>query len=270
MTTTKLFADLIAAAPDDLRCLLFVLLVALVAQVGLYGSNRYGDSKTTPPSNEVIGIIFGTISLIYSLVLAFVILAVWEDYEDLNKTIAREADELNSILAHSATLPDSLQQPIKTTLFSYCRQVVEQEWQMNPADFVQRPSAIPELRLLLLQLEPRNKSEEGIYAVLDENLSRISDLRRNRLSHNESHVPDLVWFILKAGSAMLIIFYYYLHVPSVRLKQIYLLFLSGYIAMCLFLVYTLDQPFAGKVPVSPQPYTAILTSLKPTVTLNQN
>ena len=129
----------------------------------------------------------------------------------------------------------------------------------NEAD---QPSAIPELRLMLLRLEPRNKSEESIYNVLDEDLSSLSDLRRNRLSHNRSQVPNLVWLILKAGSVMLIIFSYFFNVQSLKQKSIYLTFLSGYIAMCMFLVYTLDHPFIGNVQVSRQPYTNILMSLR--------
>ena len=257
-----LIIDIIDTIPTGLLCLFYILVCVLASQAGLFVFNLYFWDKEPIHSNEVTGIVFGAISLIYSLILAFVIVAVWENYEELNKTIASEADKLNSIMAHSATLPDSLQQPMKTAMISYCNQVVNKEWRMEHSNEADQPSAIPELRLMLLRLEPRSKSEESIYNVLDEDLSSLSDLRRNRLSHNRSQVPDLVWLILKAGSVMLIIFSYFFNVQSLKQKSIYLTFLSGYIAMCMFLVYTLDHPFIGNVQVSRQPYTNILMSLR--------
>ncbi|MFD1140973.1 DUF4239 domain-containing protein [Larkinella insperata] len=262
MATTALYSTLFDTLPANVLCLLFVVMVALISLAGLHLHHLYVETKTSAQNNEVVGIIFGAVSLIYSLILAFVILAVWQDYDELRKTIASEADRLNSILAHSATLPQPIQQPIKAALTSYCNQVVAQEWSTLHPSQLHRPSAIPDLRLMLLQLQPQTKLEENIYAVLDEDLSCVSDLRRSRLSFNQSHVPDLVWFILNTGSIMLIIFYYFLNVPSMKLKRFYLTFLSGYIAMCMFLVYRLDRPFAGREQISSKPYLTILEMIK--------
>ena len=255
------YAASLDTVPTNVLCIGFIALVVLTSLTGLFIYELWIGGKILPHANEVVGIIFGAISLLYSLILAFIILAVWDNYVDLNKTIASEADRLNSIVAHSATLPSRIQHSVKTALFSYCHQVIEKEWGMQQPDVVGTPSAIPNLRLLLLQVEPGNEREEIIYTVLDEDLSGISDLRRTRLSYRHSQVPELFWFILKGGSCLLIVFYYFLQVSSVRRKRLYLGFLSSYIAMCLFLVYTLDRPFIGSMQVSRQPYENILMIL---------
>lgn len=262
MAPSTLYSTLFNTLPANVLCLLFVAVVVLISLGGLHVYHLYFESRTSAQNNEVVGITFGAVSLIYSLVLAFVILAVWQDYDELGKTIGSETDRLNSILAHSSTLPPPIQQPIRTALTTYCSQVVEKEWTLLTPDLLDNPSAIPDLRLMLLQLEPHNKLEESIYAVLDEDLSCISDLRRSRLSFNQSHVPDLVWFILNVGSVMLIVFYYFLNVPTMKLKRFYLAFLSGYIAMCMFLVYRLDRPFVGRQQIGIKPYVALLGLLK--------
>jgi hypothetical protein len=247
--------------PTEILCVLFVVLIVALSQAVLVVFNtRYGK-RSMPYNNEITGIIFAALSLIYSLLVAFVIVAVWEDYEELNNTIEKEADKLNSIIVHSSMLPDSLKNPIQSAVGDYCKRVVNEEWEMQEENIPLRPSAIPSVRLLVLSFLPQTKIQESVFVVLDENLSDISDLRRERLSHTRSHVPGLVWFILQAGSIIIILFSYLLFVESLRLKRICVSFLSGMIAMSLFLVYMLDHPFTGSTQVSNKTYKSIIQTI---------
>ena len=241
--------------------ILIVVAFVGLSQLGLFVFNLI-QSQPPKQGNEVAGIMFGGISMIYSLVLAFVIVAVWENYEDLNKTIETETDKMNSIMAHTATLPDSLKKPLDLALYSYCDQVIKQEWKMKSPSEQDQPSAIPGLRMMLLKHHPTGKVQEGVFNVIDIDLSAISDLRRDRLGHNRSQVPAIVWLILKVGSVMLVVFSYFFNVQSQNLKRIYLFFLSSFIAMCMFLLYALDHPFNGSSAISCRPYTNIMTELK--------
>lgn len=241
-----------------------VIFYVVISQVGLTLFHAYlRITKRKLDSNEVAGIMFGVVSAIYSLILAFVIVAVWSNYEDLTKTIDSEADKLNSILAHSITLPEKARRPIHDALQTYCSEVIIEEFRMRKETDVIGPSAIPNLRLLLLEYHPKNGSQSGVFSVLDDDLSAVSDLRRTRLGYNRSQIPKLVWAVLVIGSFMLVVFSYFFKVESEKLKRIYLFFLTSFIAMCMFLVYALDQPFTGSAVVSYQPYENILHELKP-------
>ena len=257
------FFLVIEALPELLSCVLYVLLFVLISDVGLMLYNAWSKKwNKEPQGGEMAGLIFGALSLIYSLILAFVIVAVWTNYDDLGETIEKETDKLNNILAHSETLPNSIRQPLVKALFSYCHQVTDKEWRMQEPDVPQRPSAIPALRMMLLRLEPQNSLQQHIYDVVDEDLSCVSDLRRARLDHTRSHVPDLIWLILKAGSAMLMLFSYFLNAASEKFKRVYVFFLSTIVGMSLFLVYTLDRPYTGCAQVSNQPYQPVIIELK--------
>ena len=207
------------------------------------------------------GIVFGAIGIIYSLILAFVIVAVWDDYDDLNKAIQTETDNLNSILAHTYALPDSVRQVVGKSIYNYCDQVIEQEWQMQKAE-INYPSAIPILRLALLTTPSQNETQARIFYVIDQNLSSISDQRRSRLSHTNSQMPDLIWYVLKAGTLLLISFAYFFQVPSLKLKRVYLGFLVTAISMCMFLIYTLDHPFDQQQGVSCGAYRIVQEECK--------
>jgi len=259
--TVSLPAGIHFSLPVLIVGILFIIEMLTVSQLGLCVFNRVKGCRKLEQGNEVAGILFGAIALIYSLILAFVIMAEWDDYNDLDKVIQAESDKLNAIIAHSSTLPENLKQKFGNSIYQYCDQVVNQEWQMRESK-EQQPSAIPELRHIILNTAPADKIQERVFNEVDKNLSDISDLRRERLSHTHSQMPQLVWNILKAGTLIIIFFAYFFHVPSLTLKRIYLALMVTCISMCMFLVYTLDHPFDGDSGVSSQPYQEIKQELK--------
>ena len=247
--------------PLGLVCILFTIAMVLIAQAGLWLFSLGVRHTKLEQSNEVAGIVFSAVALLYSLILAFVIVAVWEDYNDLNKTIEAETDKLNSILAHTGNLPDNLKEIVGKSIFDYCDQVVNKEWQMQQTK-TEYPSAIPVLRQQLLNIQPDNEMQKRVFDVVDEDLSSVSDLHRERLAHTRSQMPQLIWQILKAGTIILILFSYFLQVSSVKLKRLYLAFLVTSISMCMFLVYSLDHPFDAQEGVSNQPYRNVQQEIK--------
>jgi hypothetical protein len=247
--------------PAALWGIVLVAILILVAHGGLYLFDRWYKKKVVKYDNEVTGIILGTLSLIYSLLIAFVIVAVWENYEELNRTIEKETEHLNSVLVHGGMLPDSLKPHICEAIKNYCEKVVNQEWDVLESQERFEQSAIPSLRILLLKVEANSKVQEHVLSILDNSLVDITNLRRERLSHTRSYVPQLVWMILIISSVMVITFSYFLSIGPELLRKIFLTFLWGIIGLSLFLVYMLDHPFVGSTQVSKESYEEIIRSL---------
>jgi hypothetical protein len=243
--------------PAGVWAAIFVVFSVCLTQAALSIFNLWYKRRPLPFKNEISGVIFGAISLLYSLLVAFVILAVWEDYEDLNRTVDNETDQLSSLIVHGQGMSDPVRRTIDQTVMHYCNYVVTNEWSPHQYKEIYGTSAIPALREMLLKCSPANPAEERIFAVLDQNLSEVSKLRRERLSHLRSHVPQLIWLILLSGSALMMVFSFFLHAESEKLKRIYLSFLSALVAMSLFIVLMLDRPFNGSTKVSNRAYTEL-------------
>ncbi|MGI4751897.1 MAG: hypothetical protein ACRYFB_14790 [Janthinobacterium lividum] len=96
---------------------------------------------------------------------------------------------------------------------------------------------------------------------MDDNLISLSDLRRDRLSHTHSHVPQLVWLVLIIRSIMIVAFSYFLTTEPEQLKRIYLSFLYAIIAMSLYLINMRDHPFIGSSQVSKETYRSLNTNI---------
>ena len=233
-------------------CLVFVVASILITCTGLFLLKRVISYETLRANHEVTGIVFGSISLIYTLVLAFVIIAVWNDYEELNNTIEKEADKLSAILVHTEELPDSLARPIQNVVHEYAQLMVQNEWQTESNKRISNVY-LQRLRQTLYKFQPSKESEQKILDVIDEELSDAADLRRELLNHDHSHVPGLVWMILIAGTMITIICSYLFFVEPKHLHYLFIALLTCMIAMSLFLVYMLDHPFEGSTHVSSIP-----------------
>jgi hypothetical protein len=240
---------------------ILVFLSIVIAHAGLSVFNIITKKKPVRHNNEVAGIIFGVITLIYSLIIAFVIVAVWENYEDLNKTIENEAADLNTVLVHSNLLPDSLERSVDLAIENYCQKVVTEEWGISENHVRFRESAIPSLRLLLFKAQVNGEIQPSLITVLDEKLTNITRFRQERLSHTRAYVPPLVWMSLTIGSILVVCFSYFFYMESMLLKRIFLSFLWGMMGMSLFLIYMLDHPFDGSGHVSKEPYELIIQLL---------
>lgn len=245
---------LFQSLPASLLCLLFVAGCILLSLAGLALFRRSWNREDLPKNREVSGLIFGTLSAIYSLILAFVIVAVWEDYEELRQTVEQESDKLYTITVHAAALPDTLRQPIRQAVRDYSRMVTEEEWQMNGQEAPRSRHRLTPLRLQLATYNPTNDIESKTVDIIDDALNDIIDLHTARLSHARSHVPRLVWLVLIVGSIMVVYFSWFLRTDSRRLQSVFTSFLTAMIAMCLFLLYALDHPFEGSTQISNAPY----------------
>jgi len=249
------------AATDGLLMIIWAITAIIAVNLAARFFDKFAGKRIVSGDNTTTGIFFGAISVLYSLIIAFVIMAEWDDFNGLNDTITQETDKLNGIIAHSSSLPDSMKTTIYDEIEGYCKKVVTREWQMLKKDSTQRPSAIPALRHMLLITEPGNTVQERTLAVIDEDLSAVSDLRRERLSHTRSQLPPLVWTIMNIGAVLLILFCFFFTASSVIQRSIYLSFLVGLLAMCFSLIYSLDHPFRPGSGLDSSPYKGILEEL---------
>lgn len=250
-------------ACPELKVIGFILCAVIAANAGLSVFNRFGNSLALEEHDTSAGTFFATISVFYSLLLGFNVIVEWHYYSALSKTIASESDKLNNILTHSLHLPETVKKKIDNSLFLYCKQVVEQEWAMHERrTAIDNPSAIPALRQLLLTTDPGNQLQENILKVMDNDLSVISDLRRDRLNHTHSQLPNLVWRVLEVGAVILIIFSYFFKSTYCNLHRVYLSFLACLLAMCFSIIYNLDHPFSPGSGLDNGSYKKILSELK--------
>jgi hypothetical protein len=78
--------------------------------------------------NDVAGFIYAVLGVVYAMLLALVVIAVWEDFGSARETVETEANATAEIFWLARRLPGLERHRLQELARSYARQVVEKEW----------------------------------------------------------------------------------------------------------------------------------------------
>ena len=107
---------------------LTVVVPVLVAVAGLWLVQHLVPTRLREEHNDVAGFIYAVVGVAYAVLLAFVVIAVWEEHEAAKDAVESEANELAGVYFLADRLPDRAR--VQELARSYARVVVEEEWPM--------------------------------------------------------------------------------------------------------------------------------------------
>lgn len=206
--------------------------------------------------NQVAGFIYAVIGVVYAVLLAFTAIVVWEQHTHAKTGVEQEANELGDLYRDAQVFPREVQIRLQNEIHAYTRIVLEKEW---PA--MAKGEASPEaweaynqLWRTYQQFQPRNAYENAWYAESLGRLNQLGDYRRDRLLNNRSAVPGVMWVVLLGGGIITIGFSFFFGTESVWAQALMVTALTATIALVLFLVLALNQPFSGVGAIEPEAF----------------
>ena len=237
-----------------------VSLFVVLSVAGLTLVQRLVSPGLRQEHNDVAGFIYAVLGVAYAVLLAFVVIAVWEQYQAARDTTDREANELAEIYWLAYQLPESEGRQVQELAQSYARVVVEEEWPlMEDGQFSPQAWAlVDEIRQRIGQFESSTSNEQ---VLQDQGLTRVHDLadaRRLRLLETHEDIPTILWVVLLSGGVITIGFTYLFGLENTRAHSLMVGALAAVIALVLFTIYSLDNPFAGDVRLDPEALELLL------------
>jgi hypothetical protein len=106
--------------------LLVVAAFVLIAVVGLTLVQRIVPSQLRASNTTTF--IYAVLDVIYAVLIALVVISVWEDYAAARDTVEREASELDDVFRLAHPLPDPEGRQLQELARSYAQVVVDEEW----------------------------------------------------------------------------------------------------------------------------------------------
>jgi hypothetical protein len=106
---------------------LIVCAVALVAVAGLEAVRRLVPAPIRQKHNDVAGFIYAVVGVIYAVLLALMVIAVWEEHEAAKATVRDEANELADVFWLAHRLPEPEGPRLQGLARSYATVVAEEE-----------------------------------------------------------------------------------------------------------------------------------------------
>jgi hypothetical protein len=102
--------------------------ICLLSLGGLEMVGRLVPTASRQPHNDVAGFIYAALGVIYAVLLALVVIAVWEEYDAAKETVEQEANAASDIFWLADGLPEPRGTHVQELVRSYAEEVVEHEW----------------------------------------------------------------------------------------------------------------------------------------------
>jgi protein-S-isoprenylcysteine O-methyltransferase Ste14 len=234
----------------------------LVAVVGLVVVQHLVPPDRREEQNDVAGFIFAVLGVAYAVLLAFVVIVVWEDYKTAQTNLESEAHELAGIYFLASRLPEPERTRLQDLARRYGRVVVEEEWPMMEQGQTSphADSLLRQLRLKLLEFDPSTEGEQVLYEQGLTNLHNAIDARRSRLLEVREGIPNLLWVVLVVGGVITVSFTYLFGLKSNVAHGLMVAALTLLISAILFTIGEFNNPFSGVVEVRPEAFREALHS----------
>jgi hypothetical protein len=212
--------------------------------------------QTETPYNDVAGVVIGVLAAVYGIVLAFVIVALYEDFKQADSNVRTEATVLAQLYTDSRPLPDPMRSHMRDEIVSYVNEVREHEWEMMTKgnEDAHAWTHVEDMYRILHVGARMNSVQDTWY---NESVSKLNDLvgaRRDRLHASQEALPGTFQVLLVGGAVLLVGFIYFLGIPSARTQAIMVTSVAALTAFNLLLAVVLDHPFSGDVSISPAPF----------------
>jgi hypothetical protein len=240
-----------------------ILLVGTLLSVAVAGTllarRRFGV-EALKLNNEVAGFIYAVIGVLYAVLLGFTAIIVWERFDHAQAGVDEEANALADLYRDAQAFPVDVRGELETHLRAYAKVVAEKEW-VAMAERESSPEAWEVYNRLWRtyhQFHPQTDHERIWYAQSLSKLNDLGDQRRLRLLSSRSPgVPNVMWIVLLGAGAITIGFSFLFGTRSVGAHVLMTSSLAMSIALVLFSILALEQPFSGITRVEPDAFRQV-------------
>jgi hypothetical protein len=232
----------------------------LFAVVGVLGTRRFNHGRVSEGHNDVLVPLFLTAGVIYAVLLAFIVIAMWESFDNAKANTAEEASLLIPLYRDSLTMAPEKGAEMRVLLRDYAEGVIN-GWERFRVTAQNSPEArmgVDKMMLFYGTLTPATRIKEIVDQQYLETLSQLLLDRNKRLLQAAESLSWVMW-VAAVGGGMITVgmsFFLYMDRPMYQLAMTSVL--SGLIGILLLIMVILERPFQGPLGIDPDPFEASL------------
>lgn len=246
---------------------LILMIAAEVYAVGLMLLSRYvyGVSRLSL-NNEIAGFKFAVVGVFYAVMLAFVVVAVWEDYSNTEDAVRDEAKAAVDLYRVAYALPQESRADIQKHVITYVQDVRRDSWAAmavgEPSETVSKD--LEKLSAAIFAVKPQDDRQLALYLHALRLLTIVSDNRNERLDSANGSVPAILWFVLIVGGGITLGYPAFFAASNLMAQILMTASLAALVALSLLLGLAFDFPFTGDPHISDAPFEEALKQMPST------
>jgi hypothetical protein len=241
--------------------LLWVGGAAVIAAVLAYLIRKYGPAEGRAANNEAAGQVFTIVGGLHAVLVAFVLIALFDGVTQASDAGYREADGLVAATWASDALSEDAGREVRQLSREYAQTVIDDEW---PAmrlgtDFESTGwSQLDRLRKVVAQAPATDEWQVDRKTEAAAQLWQVYEARQARLDAAGGEISSVVWFVLVMGSVLAICLPLLFGGPLIRTHVLIVATLAATITLLMYASYQLQNPFGGGADVSPAAFEAAI------------
>jgi hypothetical protein len=243
----------------------FILVGIAIAGAVLVVVTALVSRKTRHEHNEFTSLTVANIAVLYTVLLAFIAVAAWEDLAKASDIAGTEAGLVQDLYVDAQGLSDkAVGKELQYTLRGYINSVVNREWPVQQAGGISREAApaLRDFRGTVASFEPKTQGDAIVMQEMLRSLNELYNARRSRLDAAAGHIPDAVWWVVIFLGVLTIGFTALLGMSSRWMHFALAAGLTTAMVVVVSLIVQLDYPFRGTISVSADPYQQVLKDAK--------
>jgi hypothetical protein len=226
----------------------------VVAVAGLLLWRRLVPGQN-PRNNDFVGLMFATVALLYSVLMAFVVFSVWQRFTESSRAVTDEAASAVVAYRDTQVLPEPVRSEAQAAFHSYLREVMDNEWASHGSVLPHRSrDALNPIWDAYRKVQPTDPLAQARFSGAEDRVHDLELQRHERHLAGEASVPDVFWWLIVGGGLVTVAMSYLFVVERKGVHALQVGLLTGVIAGVLTLVLALNFPFTGSVHVSRGPF----------------
>lgn len=251
------FLNWLGSLPMDVALVLVVLPAVLFAMLGtlavrtVFAGMLTSASAVGPSKNQVA-------AQIYAVVLGFIIVYGFSEFNDARQNVLKEAATLGRLIAQAPLAGEEAGGAITTAVRGYSEAVAVKEWPLM-ANGGESSEAVISLHALENAILGAGSPTDSLVKLrLSTLLDEIVARRVDRLSAApDPDLSDIIAQLLLVGAALAIGTGWFLRGPSIAVHLILVGMITSSVVTMMILSAQLLYPFSGPVAISPEPFLSL-------------
>jgi hypothetical protein len=243
-----------------LAAIVIIVAGAAVAVFGFRLALRIRPRAQDDAHNDVHAVYFSMVGLLYAILLAFVVVVAWEQYNVAEEATHTEATRLSNLLRDAQPLPDDDRVRIQTAIVTYLENVVEREYDAmaDGESDAQASAAYEAIWEQYYRTKPEGEPATTFFGSAVGRLNELGEARRLRLLSSQSTIPVPLWILLIGGGLFTLAWLFPFHMADTRTQTLALGTVGAFTGFVLFLIYALQHPFSGDIAVDSAVYDSLI------------
>lgn len=265
--------DVLYGISNPVLYILIFMITLIISLFCLFIVRYLLPHKIRYNENGVIGAVGSSITVLYAVIMGFTAFYIFDNYNQADAAVQREASVAANIYRYSLLLPQPTGKYIQNDIKEYIQLVIHSEWTAvkNGKEPDELGNAIiDKIESEIARLNEFQANSQNMYIrnkILSE-VQSIFDAREKRIAKSKSALGPDIWFVILLG-AFFMLGINLLFGATLSMHIILMVFLSSVISSIIFLIVALNFPFRGEFGVSPEAFQSVLTRiLKNDITQN--